>query len=148
MTLVKFRPNNDLHFPRFKSFFDDFMNRDWNEGFELKGTQPRVNILDKADQFEIHFAAPGLNKSDFNISVDNDILKVSYEKEMEKKGEGNNDGYTLREFSYEKFERSFNLPDAVNREKIDASYKDGVLNIIVPKKEEAKVQPVKEIKIS
>ena len=136
MTLVKFRPNSDLHFPRFKGFFDDFMNREWNEGFELKGTQPRVNILDKADQYEIHFAVPGLKKDDFNISLDNDILKVSFEREMDKKEDGDNEEYTLREFSFEKFERSFNLPEAVNREKINANYIDGVLNVTVPKKDD------------
>ncbi len=148
MTLVKFRPNNDLFFPRFKNFFDDFMHRDLTENMEWRGTQPKVNILDKEDRYEIHFATPGLKKEDFNISLDNDNLVVSYERKTEKNEAGENDEFTLREFSFEKFERTFALPDTIKRDKIDAKYKDGVLNIWVPKMDEAKVKPNKEIKIS
>ena len=148
MTLVKYRPNRNLFFPkRINNFFDDFLTKDWEEGFMNFNSHPKVNILDKSDHYEIHFAAPGLQKSDFNIELNNDRLTISYEKKEENKEGSEESDYTLREFSYERFERTFNLPLSVDKGKIKADYVNGLLNISVPKTEEAKVKPVREIKV-
>jgi HSP20 family protein len=148
MTLVKYRPNRNLFFPkRMNNFFDDFLTKDWEEGLGNFNSQPKVNILDKSDHYEIHFAAPGLQKSDFSIELNDDRLTISYEKKMEKKKDDEENEFTLREFSFEKFERSFTLPQSVDKGKIKADYVNGLLNILIPKTEEAKVKPVREIKV-
>jgi HSP20 family protein len=81
-------------------------------------------------------AAPGLKKNDFNIDIEGNLLTISSEKEDTR--EEKDEPYTRKEYSYSSFSRSFTLPDEVNREKIDASYVDGVLHLILPKKDEAK----------
>lgn len=97
-------------------------------------SSPSVNITETESQFSLHLAAPGLTKQDFNIRVENDNLVISAEKKEEK--EENVPGrYTRREFNYGAFRKSFSLDDKVNREKISASYEDGVLKVNLPKKE-------------
>ena len=78
--------------------------------------------------------------------MDNDVLSISTETKDEK--EHKEENYTRREFGYSSFKRTFTLPDSVDDEAINASYKDGVLSILLPKKEEAKQKPVRSIKIS
>ncbi len=131
------------------SLIDEFMNDNlmprffnWETGQNL----PAVNISEGKDEYKIELAAPGLGKEDFKISLDNNVLTISSEKEVT--NESTDENLLRREFNFSAFSRSFNLPETVNGEKIKASYNDGVLNITVPKKEEAKVKPVKEIKIS
>lgn len=144
MTLVKFR-NRDA----FPSIFSEFFNRDWfdtaNMGFN-DSTMPAVNIKETKDDFEVEVAAPGMKKDDFKIELDNNLLVISSEKEQknEEQAEGE---FTRREFSYQSFKRSFTLPKTIEDKKIKASYKDGVLNIILPKKEEAKEKPKRMIEI-
>ena len=85
----------------------------------------------------ISVAAPGLKKNDFHINVDGNMLTISAEKE-ETKEEKEEENYTRKEYNYSSFSRSFTLPQEVNREKIEASYEDGVLKLVLPKKEEVK----------
>jgi len=119
-----------------KSFFDD------EEKFE--GTVPAVNIIEDNDRFRLEMAAPGLQKSDFQINVEKDVLTISSEKKEEK--EEKDDNYARKEFYYNSFSRSFNLPETIDVENIKADYKNGILNVVLPKKEEAKV--TREIKVS
>jgi HSP20 family protein len=110
-------------------------------------TLPAVNIKETADDFQIEVAAPGLSKNDFKINLDNNQLVISSEHKDEKKEE--NENYTRKEFSYQSFQRSFTVDQAlVDGEKINAKYADGILNIVLPKREEVKPKPAKEIKIS
>jgi HSP20 family protein len=108
---------------------------------------PAVNIKETSVEYIIEMAAAGMKKEDFNINLDRNIIKISSEITTENTKEHTEDNYTRREFSYASFERSFVLPEAANREDIKASYKDGVLEVIIPKKEEAKLVS-KNIKIS
>jgi HSP20 family protein len=85
-------------------------------------------------------AAPGLKKEDFKIAMEGNLLTISSEKEEQ--NEEKEERYTRQEYSYSSFERSFTLPDEVNKDKIDAHYKDGVLELILSKKEEAKKMAV------
>lgn len=139
--------------PGFPSIFDDFFGGDWMNwaGFNnsLAGTTlPAVNVSESNDAFKIEVAAPGMKKNDFKIDLDNNLLVISSEKE-EKNEEVDKEGsFHRKEFSYQSFKRSFSLPlHAVDHEKITANYSDGILHIEIPKKEEAKLKPVKQIKV-
>ncbi len=106
---------------------------------------PAVNIIEYDDDFSIEVSAPGLDKEDFKISFENNVLNISSEKEEEK--EEKKEKYMRREFFSKSFKRSFSLPKTVDVEKINASHKNGVLNILLPKKEEEKVKPSRLIDI-
>ena len=145
MNLVRFSNNVPSIFNR---FFDNEM-LDWNNRHfsNTNTTLPSVNIKENTDEFLVEVAAPGLKKIDFNIEVENDTLTISSEKQLENE-EKEGERVTKREFSYQSFTRSFSLPVLVERENITAKYEDGILNITIPKKEEAKPQPPKKIEIS
>ena len=145
MSLVKF---SNLY----PSLFDRFIENDmfdWtNKNFSNTNTTlPSVNIKESLDAFEVEVAAPGFEKTDFNIEQNNDILTVSSEKKIEKETK-DNEQFTKKEFSYQSFSRSFTLPVTVESEKITAKYENGILKIVIPKKEEAKPKPIKQIAIS
>lgn len=147
MTIVK----RNADYSPFPSFIDRFFGNslmDWsNQNFSSTNTTlPAVNVKETTDAYEIEVAAPGLEKKDFKVNLENDVLTISSEKRDEKnEKEGN---YSRREFSYQSFQRSFTVPsDVVEGEKINARYSDGILNIRLPKREEAKPKPAREIKI-
>lgn len=118
-------------------FMDQFFNNSITNmvGMDASYTMPSANILEEKDRFVLELAAPGLEKSSFNISMEKDQLIVSAEKSNEQEETG--DTYKRREFNYTHFTRSFHLPKYVNREKIEAGYEDGILSILLPKMEEA-----------
>ena len=129
-------------------FNNDLM--DWNlSNFAgPESSMPAVNVKESENEFNIEVAAPGMKKDDFSVSVDNDRLTISAERKDEKKDE-DNENFTRQEFSYQSFQRTFQLPNnVVDADKIKASYNNGILNVNVPKREEAKPKPAKEIKIS
>ncbi len=117
--------------------FDEFFNTDFSRvmGSESVNRTARANVLEKEDRFEIEIAAPGLRKEDFQLSLDKDQLSIKVEREQA--NEENQGRYTRREFSFERFSRSFQLPKTVNQEAIGAKYENGILTIGLPKKEEA-----------
>ena len=106
---------------------------------------PDANIIENDKDFKIELAAPGLERKDFKVEVENGVLSISAEKEEEKKEDRKN--YRRREFSYNAFSRSFTLPDNSLPEKIDAKYDNGILHLTLPKKEISISKP-KEIKVS
>lgn len=124
---------------RLPAMFEDFF-KPWDEFFDTRwgkmATIPAVNIIDTMDEYKLWFAVPGLKKEDFVIDVDGNILTISCEKE--ENIEEKELKFTRKEFSYTSFSRSFTLPEEVNREKIEALYKDGVLTLVLPKKEDVK----------
>jgi HSP20 family protein len=107
---------------------------------------PEANIIENEKDYRIEIAAPGLDRKDFKVSLDNDVLTISSEKTEEKKEEVKN--YRRKEFSYSAFMRSFTLPENCISEKIDAKYENGILHISLPKKEIKISKPAKEIKVS
>jgi len=145
MSLVRF--SNQL-----PSLFDRFFENDifdWsNRNFSNTNTTlPSVNIKENSDAFEVEVAAPGFEKGDFKIELNNNLLTISSEKKVE--GETKEDEqFTKREFSYQSFCRSFSLPVTVKSEKISAKYEQGILKVLLPKKDEAKPKPIKQIAIS
>lgn len=141
MSIVK---RNNLVFP---SLMNDFFRPDWFGGVDrYDGNIPAVNIKDNEKDFELEFAVPGMKKEDFNVEVDKNVLTVSAEIKSEK--EVSEDNYTRREFAFSSFRRAFTLPETVNDGKIDASYKNGVLKLTLPKKEEALPKPKRLIEIA
>ncbi|GAA4319440.1 Hsp20/alpha crystallin family protein [Pontixanthobacter gangjinensis] len=134
------------------SVFDDMFRTDWLGGttnVNSIGTSiPAVNIQETEESFNVEVAAPGMSKEDFNIELDNDVLTISSEDKKEKETTDKDGRYTRKEFSYSTFKRAFSLPDSVDSTKISASYNNGVLEIALPKKEEAKVQAKRLIEIS
>jgi HSP20 family protein len=127
---------------------DEFFGKDFMSGLfdDWTGiTSPAVNIVETADDFRIEVAAPGLGKDDFKIDLDNNVMTISSQKEEKK--EVKDEKFMRREFSYSSFKRSFGLPEAVDRERIKAFHENGILKISLPKREEAKDKPPREIKI-
>ncbi|MBE8714314.1 Hsp20/alpha crystallin family protein [Sphingobacterium hungaricum] len=137
MALIKFPTktvNTDSVNPFVNSVFDNLFNDSFITD-RLVTRVPAVNITETQDSFSIELAAPGLQKSDFKINVDKNVLTISVEKKDEAVVEEKL--YSKKEYSYTSFTRSFSLPDSVNYSNIDASYIDGVLAVTVGKKEEA-----------
>lgn len=127
---------------RFPTVFEDFF-KPWNELFDNGGSiwnrmmkVPAVNITETNTHFEVALAAPGLKKDDFKIDLDGNLLTISSETEETK--ETKEKKYTRNEYNYSSFSRTFTLPEDVKREKIEAAYENGVLKLVMPKKEEAK----------
>jgi len=139
MKLIKW--NNSPAFPDiFEPFFhDNFwgLNSKWNN-------IPAANIIEEDNDYALDIAAPGYEKKDFKIDLDNNVLTVSSQKE--EKYEEQNKDYNRREFSAYSFSRSFTLPETIESEKIKATYENGILHIILPKVEEVKKEK-KEIEI-
>lgn len=138
-------------FPSLPSLLEDFFSKDWADstlanrtnGFSL----PAVNVRETNDAFLLEVAAPGMKREDFKVELDNNVLTISSQRE-EKQDDQGNENFTRREFSYQYFQRSFSLPEnKVEGDKISARYVDGILHITAPKKEEARVKPVKQISI-
>jgi HSP20 family protein len=140
MNLIRKQP------PFFPSLIDDFIKNDWNLKVPSSSvTVPAVNIKELNSQFEIELAAPGMKKDNFEIEVEDGVLSISSTQEEEQVNEKGK--FTRREFSYSSFRRSFSLPDSVDPTNIDATYKEGVLLVLLPKHKEAQPQPRKLIKI-
>ena len=136
----------------FPLLLNDFFTRDlydWNQSnFSDTGTTvPAVNIKESKESFEVEMAAPGMTKDDFKIHLDGNLLTISAEKSNET--EQNDSKYSKREFSYQSFQRSFTLSkEVVDSDKINAKYQDGLLKLLIPKKEEAKEKPPRMIQVS
>ena len=136
MALVKFNqgmnrtmldPISDI----LESFYDSYLSD------RMTTRIPAVNIRETADEYHIELAAPGLKKEDFRISLDKNMLNISVEKKEENTEE--NKRFNKREYSYTSFVRSFALPDTADDANIEAAYQDGILDIKLTKREEAKM---------
>ena len=154
MSLVKFkrRPFGNLISQDFFDMDDFFDNRRWvrdmmpDRFWNGKRTEPALNIKETANHFEIELAAPGFAKKDFEVTIEDNCLNISAEKSTS--DEQKEDNYTRKEFAYQAFERSLQLPESVKQEAIKASYKDGILSFNLAKKEEAKKMPPKKVQIA
>ena len=134
-TLVK---ANRSMFPQIPSVFDDlFVGEIFNWPFgKLTGNTniPSVNVKETEKEYEMEVAAPGLDKRNFKVELDNNILVVSAKKENTTEEKNSRGEYTRREFSYETFNRSFQLPEGmVEKDKISAKYQNGILHVVIPK---------------
>ena len=119
----------------FSNFLSD---KEWYNG-------PAINITEDNNGFRIEVALPGLDKEDFKIHVEKKILEISSEKEL--RSESKEERFLRKEFSYARFKRRFSIPEYVDSENIKASYKNGILNVSIPKKEEAMEKPARAIEV-
>ena len=127
MNLIKYQPR--FRDNRLGNFIDDFFNKSISEviGSDFTINAPALNVVQNEDITLLELAAPGLEKSDFKILIEDDRLTVSVAKKQEEvvtKGK-----YTRREFDYQSFSRSFLLPDTIDQENIQATYELGVLRL-------------------
>ena len=140
-TLVKRNGRSGL----MPSIWDNFFNNDmfnWESNFANTGnSMPAVNIKETGDSFLVEMAAPGMEKKDFKIELDGNMITISSEKANQRE-ENENERYSQKEFSYQSFQRTFNLQkDVVDIDKIEAKYEYGLLKLLIPKKEEVKQKP-------
>ncbi len=127
MTLA--RRNQNYWLP---SIFNDFFENEWVG--RPNTTAPAINVKESKDAYTVEVAAPGMTKSDFNVSIDADNnLVIAMEKKDEHKEENRETRYLRREFSYAKFQQTMILPDDVDKDRISARVEDGVLMIGLPK---------------
>lgn len=130
-------------------FFDDLLSNDllnlnrkhWNTAYV-----PMVNIMETNEEFMIQVGLPGMDKKDIKVELDNQVITVSGNMDQQREHEGKQ--FVLKEFNYHSFSRSFQLPDTVNTEGIDANFNNGMLTLLLPKREEARRKPIKTIDIS
>ncbi len=143
MNLIRFKhqPSSLL-----AELMEDFDKNIFSRGSEAEKMVPAVNIRESEDAFILDLAAPGMSKKDFKINLDNNVLSISSEQKQE--DDQTNERWTRREFAYSSFCRTFTLPKSVDLEKIKADYKDGILTVKLPKREEARVAINREIAIS
>jgi HSP20 family protein len=153
MSLVKNKNGEGGLHPMVNDFFDDnFFKLFFSEfgaglsGKNFGGKLPSVNISETDKEFKIEVAAPGFDKKEFKIEAEGGNLVISAEKKHEMNND--NENYHRKEFSYHRFTRTFQLPENSRAEDIDAKYENGILKLILPKKEIALTKPKKEIKIS
>lgn len=133
----------------FPSVLDDFF-KPWNEWVDMDEVKnlvsvPSVNVTENGDRYKLSMAIPGLKKEDLKIRVEGNMLTVSSEKKEEK--EERDEKFTRKEFNYSSFSRSFTLPEGVKQDKIEASYADGLLDVVIPKTEVKLGPAAKDIEV-
>ncbi len=149
-TLVK---SNGNLFPAFPSLLSELLTDDWfdssQSNWKSSGSSlPAVNVKETNDEFIIEVAAPGMNRNDFQVELDNNVLTVSSQKQDERGQKDQGGNYTRKEFHYQSFQRSFTLPQhKIQGEKVAAKYADGILYVNVPKADAAKVKPSRQITV-
>jgi HSP20 family protein len=109
-------------------------------------SMPAVNIREDEKSYVVDLAIPGIDKKDLKIDMNEDVLTIS--SEMKNESEESRDGYKRKEFNYSTFCRTFYIPENVNREEIEANYKDGILSVALPKQEDGKNKITRKIEIS
>ncbi len=149
MTLLTVKPENGrFATPRFSNLFDSFFENEFQNvnRKEFFKTPALVNVKDTEAAYIIDVAAPGFNKEEISIKVENNLLTIKAEQKSEE--EVKEQKFTRKEFNFTSFNRSFTLPKTVDADKIGAAYQNGILSITLPKKEEAKPAAAVDIKIS
>ena len=146
MSLLVKRNGNGFMRPFGSLIADLFDNNSfWEKEFMSGVSIPAVNVRETNENFEIEMAIPGLRKEDLDIKIENGLLSISSEQKSEQ--EENEENFTRKEFNYSSFKRSFNLPENVDQEDINASYSEGILTVVLAKKEDSIQPPPKYISI-
>ena len=139
MTVVKWEPFRDLMTmqDRMTRLFDETLSRIWKEEVARGVWSPPVDIVERTNEIVLKMDIPEMNQSEIDIKVEENTLIIQGERKFIK--ETSEENYLQIERPYGTFRRSFTIPRLIDQEKIKASYKDGVLTIVLPKKE--KVYP-------
>lgn len=131
MNLIRYNANDFV-----PTSFSNMIDRFFNESLARTGGStfvPKVDFLESEKAFELHVAAPGLNKEDFKIDLNDNVLTVSGERKF--KDEKKEKNFYSLETSYGSFSRSFSLPENIDTKKITAAYNNGILELTIPKDE-------------
>ena len=139
MALIKWDPFRD--FNTFTERFGNFPNRYFNAPVSTTAWNPSVDIFENDNEVVVKAELPGMEAKDIDVKLENNVLTLRGERHFEK--EAKEENYHRIEREYGSFSRAFSLPVSVNAEKVTAEYKDGVLKIVLPKKEEIKPKPIK-----
>ena len=140
MNLIRFNQN-----PSFSNLMENFEKSFEHNFVNSSASMPKVNVINEDKQYLVELAVPGMSKDDFAIKLESNKLIISSEQKEEKTKEDKK--YTIKEYSFNSFTRSFFLPKNIKHDKVEADYKDGILSISLPKKEtEAKLN--REIKVA
>lgn len=129
------------------TFFSSYWNNDFLKNF-FDGGVPATNVKENDKQFIIDVSTPGMDKGNIKVEVDKNVLKISAEKKTETEEKDENEKVLRHEFGYSSFSRSFTIPEGIDTDNITASQENGVLQIILPKEQEAKEDKVKQIDIA
>jgi HSP20 family protein len=132
--LTRRHQGNEIFPTTFNDFWGAFQDN-WGQNYS-----PRMNLLETDDEYKLEVEAPGIKKDEIDILFEDNILTISGEKKTEKKEE--NSRYHINEICFGKFSRSFELPSHIDSNKINAKWKDGLLNITIPKSEKAKPKKI------
>ncbi len=148
---LKQNRNNLGNFGGWGSLMDELFSDDLqmlkNKDFNNSVSNPKVNIRESDEAYVLDMAVPGFKKSDFKIDIESEELTIAAEIKVDDddKKEAN---FTRREFSFTSFKRTFSLPETVEEGAVKANYENGILTLSIPKKEEAKPKPARNIEIS
>jgi len=141
MNIIK---RNDVLFP---ALLNEILKPDWFGGIEnYKNNFPAVNIKENEKDFELELAAPGRNKEDFKIEVNENVLTISSKAKVKENAEREN--YNRKEFTYTAFKRAFTLPETIDEDNIKATYVNGILKFTLAKKKESLPKPKRLIELS
>jgi len=139
MSLIKWDPFRELNL--FPGSYGRFLDKDWDKAISTTAWNPSVDIFETDSDIVVKVEAPGMNAKDFDVRLENNVLMLKGERKFEK--ETKEENYHRVERSYGSFSRSFALPTGVKEDKIAAEYRDGILKIVLPKKEEVKPKSIK-----
>jgi HSP20 family protein len=129
-----------MSFDEFDNLFDDFLSRRWPRLMNWNMSEsgfPRVDILDHDNEIEVQAALPGVKKEDLDVTVTDQAITIRSSSRQEKKEEEKGK-YFRREIVQGQFQRTLPLPENVDGEKANASFKDGILKVSIPKTEKSK----------
>ena len=147
MSLIKYNSGRTSVYPNsYNSLLDRFFTETDFDNTMLNKFNPSVDILESDKTYEIQFAVPGFDKDSFNIEVEEKHLIVSGERKFTGNEEGAEQKYKTVQTQYGSFRRSFVLPDAIDRTKIDAKYNDGILAVVLPKDEVKTIKSTIKVK--
>jgi HSP20 family protein len=148
--MTHFRVKTPNYVPGFLNVMDKLFSEDFQSAF-VNSNQPAVNITEKDKSYDITLMAPGLNKADFKIALEDNLLTISYEKqsstEKTEESADRSERFIKKEFEIKSFKRSFNVNEKLNADEITASYENGLLTVSLPKMEEQEAK-VKTININ
>ena len=139
MSLIKWDPFRDLN--TLNERMGSFLGRNWDAPLSTTAWNPSVDIFENDNEVVIKAELPGMDAKDIEVKLENNVLVLKGERRFEK--EAKEENYHRIEREYGSFSRAFSLPAAVDGDKVTAEYKDGVLKVMLPKKEEIKPKPIK-----
>ena len=145
MKLMQWKPNTISMFDEVDSIIGSFYNRGWNLPARDNDWVPPVDVKELNDSYLLSADIPGLTRSDIKVNIDKNVLSISGEKNLEMND--NNGDYYYRERKYGVFSRTFNLPESIDQDKVSASFKNGTLEVSLPKHENV-VSKDRQIKVS